>query len=207
MLTPGKYHAPSSLRERKKAETRANILAAAHRLFHQTSFNETTIEQICEQVKISKRSFFRYFRDKESLLFPNRAKRLAIFVAFLEKHQEAENPFEILRMASRVFGPEYTEHRANMMAQQALIRTSPALRARQQEIDRDWEKRIALAFSRRSGTGPEDDLWAQVIAGAIMGVVRATMNYWFDRNCEGDLTQIGLDALDCLERGFPLPRS
>ena len=71
------------------------------------------------------------------------------------------------------------------------------------EIDRDWEEAIANTFSLRSGNHPADDLWARVLAGAIMGVVRSTMNYWFDRKCEDDLTQLGLDALDFLERGFP----
>jgi hypothetical protein len=36
-----------------------------------------------------------------------------------------------------------------------------------------------------------------------MGVVRSTMNFWFDHDCDPDLTQLGLDALNYLERGFP----
>jgi len=195
--------APKSLRERKKSENQATVLAVAHRLFRRSSFDETTLREICGESGISKRTFFRYFRDKESLVFPHREERLAEFVRFLESHQQVENPFDSLRAATRAFGTRYNENKAYLMATQEMILSSPALLARETEIDRDWEQAISRAFSARSGNDPSQDLWARVLAGAIMGVVRATMNYWFDRQCEDDLTQLGLDALDFLERGFP----
>ena len=193
----------SSLRERKKAAIRANVLEVAHRLFHKDGFDATTIEQICSESLISKRSFFRYFRDKESLIFPKREERLSVFVAFLEHHQDVDNPFESLRLATKVFGAEYNKNKKRLRDQQALIRSSLALLSREREIDQDWQTAIAGAFSARAGNSPESDLWARVLAGAIMGVVRSTMTFWFERNCEDDLTQLGPAALDYLERGFP----
>ena len=78
----------SGLRERKKAAVRANVLEVAHRLFHEQGFDATPIDQICSEALISKRSFFRYFRDKESLVFPNREERLSVFVSFLETNHD-----------------------------------------------------------------------------------------------------------------------
>lgn len=199
MQTPQKM----TLRERKKAEARAKVLDTAHRLFRRDSFEGTTLEVICIKSGISKRTFFRYFRDKESLVFPHREERLTTFIAFLKEHEQVENPFDSLRLATQVFGAQYNENKDHFLAQQAVILASPALMARELEIDKDWEEAIANAFSARSGNNAEDDLWARVLAGAIMGVVRATMTYWFDRNSQDDLTQLGLDALNYLERGFP----
>ena len=191
------------LRERKKAAIRAKVLEVAQLLFHRTGFATTTIDQICAEALISKRTFFRYFRDKESLVFPHREVRLTVFVAFLESNQDAENPFDVLRHATRLFGSEYHKNKERLRSQQSLIANSPPLLSREREIDQDWQLVIANAFSARAGHSPENDLWAQVLAGAIMGVVRSTMNFWFAHNCENDLTQLGLDALDYLERGFP----
>lgn len=191
------------LRERKKAAVRAKVLEIAHELFHQSGFDATTIDQICDNALISKRSFFRYFKDKESLVFPHRDEKLVLFVAFLENNQHAENPFDVLRMATRLFGSKYYENRARLQAQQTLIVNSFSLLSREREIDQDWQLAIASAFSQRADNRPENDLWAQVLAGAIMGVVRSTMDFWFAHNCEDDLTQLGLDALTYLERGFP----
>jgi AcrR family transcriptional regulator len=192
-----------SLRAQKKAAARANVLEIAHRLFQAHGFEGTTIDQLCSEALISKRTFFRYFRDKESLVFPNREERLDVFVAFLTQNQNAENPFAILRMAVHMFGSEYNKHRERLLEKQAVIRASPDLLAREREIDLDWQFAIANAFAARSGNSPDGDLWARVLAGAIMGVVRSTMNFWFERNCEDDLTQLGLDALTYLEKGFP----
>jgi AcrR family transcriptional regulator len=192
-----------TLRERKKAEAHAKVIKNAHRLFRKNSFDATTLEMICEASSISKRTFFRYFRDKESLAFPRREERLAHFVHFLKANEQVDNPFESLRIATQIFGAQYNEHKEHLAAQQAVIRSSPALLAREREIDLDWQREIATAFSSRAGNHPEDDLWAQVLAGAIMGVVRSTMTYWFDRGCQDDLVHLGMAALDHLERGFP----
>jgi AcrR family transcriptional regulator len=193
------------LRERKKAVARANVLEVSHRLFRAEGFDSTTIEQICSETLISKRTFFRYFRDKESLVFPNREERLSVFVDFLEANRDVDNPFESLRLATRLFGAEYNKNKnkKHLRDQQWVIHSSLALLSREREIDQDWQKAIADAFSARAGNSPESDLWARVLAGAIMGVVRSTMTFWFDRGCDDDLTQLGLDALNYLEQGFP----
>ena len=193
----------SQLRERKKAAIRSKVLEVAHKLFHQSGFDGTTIEQICNEALISKRTFFRYFKDKESLVFPNREEKLEAFIAFLDNHRDVDNPFDSLRQATRIFGSEYAKNKDRLRTQQTLIENSLELRAREREIDQDWEKAIAGALSARAGQAPGSDLWAQVLAGAIIGVVRSTMTFWFAQNCEIDLTLLGLDALECLEKGFP----
>ena len=192
-----------SLREQKKALARAKTLDVAHKLFREKGFEQTTLEEICAEASISKRTFFRYFRDKESLIFPNRESRLEAFRMFLQAYGDAENPFEVLRLATEVFSREYNHNFDKILAQQTLIQSSPSLRAREAEIDRDWEIEIAAAFARRSGPGRQNELWAAVAAGAVMGVVRATMRQWFAHGCREDLNALGQMAIDSLERGFP----
>jgi len=191
-----------SLRDQKKAEIRASVLEIAHRKFHEQGYDSTTIEEICSEAMISKRTFFRYFQDKESLVFPNREERLEIFIAFLEMNGDAENPFDTLRDATRLFGSEYHMKADKLMSQQRLIQSSTTLIAREREIDRDWEVEIARAFAKRTA-GPQAGLWSAVTAGAVMGVVRATVNYWCETEGEDDLALLGLHAIDCLEKGFP----
>jgi AcrR family transcriptional regulator len=192
-----------SLREQKKLEARNKTLEVAQRLFHEKGFDDTTIEEICAESMISKRTFFRYFRDKESLLFPNREERLETFKMFLATNDEADNPFDVLRVATEVFSDNYAEAAPKILAQQEIIQSSPALRAREREIDRDWEREIAAAFSRRSKETRQNELWSAVVAGAVMGVVRATMRQWYAHGATEDLGELGQAAIDCLERGFP----
>ncbi len=191
-----------SLREKKKLQMRANVLETAHELFHKQGFEETTIEEICAESEISKRTFFRYFRDKESLVFPNRDERLEAFTSFLAANKDSDNPFDTLRSATAVFGQLHRAKKHKILAQQALIKSSPALQAREREIDQDWEDAIAAAFRTRTSDSEQNALWARVRAGAVMGVVRATVTYWFETQCKDNLEELGMAAIERLERGF-----
>ena len=55
-------------RERKKARTEAEIVAAAMALFQKQGFEGTTMEQISETADISKGTLYNYFPAKEAIL-------------------------------------------------------------------------------------------------------------------------------------------
>jgi len=191
-----------SLRERKKDATRQSLLRVANRHFHAKGFEATTIDEICDEVGISRRTFFRYLPNKEALVFPHRAERLGRLIRFLKEASPGENPFDSLRRATSVFAREYMENRKQLLVQQKLIQGSPELLAREHEIDRDWEAAMAQSFRERRGPGHASELRARVLAGATIGVIRATMRHWFSTGGKANLDKLGCEALDCLERGF-----
>lgn len=193
----------TSLRERKKAATRHAVLTFAHERFHAVGFDAVTVEEICDAVEVSKRTFFRYFNSKEALVFPKRERHLVDFQAVLDSALPDESPFDTLRRATRVSSVEYTANAPQILAQQVLIQGSPALQACEREIDGDWEAAMAAFLEKQAGdTGSPLRAW--VLAGAAIGVVRATMRHWYDVQGAEDLCQLGMEAIDCLERGFPL---
>jgi AcrR family transcriptional regulator len=192
-----------SLREQKKKQTRAALLAEAHRLFTERGYDDATVEEICERAGVSKRTFFRYFPSKEDLVFPNHEERLARFLTFLASADHAMPAFDTLRLATRVFAADYMENREHFIAQQRLIETSPGLMAREHQIDLAWEQVMAAWFGRKLGLGTEEpELAAKVLAGAAIGVIRATMRHWTSRNGADDLEALGISAIAKLERGF-----
>jgi len=62
-------HPPLSRRARKKERTRRGIYTAATALFAARSFDEVTIEEICENADVAKATFFLHFPSKAALLF------------------------------------------------------------------------------------------------------------------------------------------
>ncbi|WP_246394727.1 TetR/AcrR family transcriptional regulator [Corynebacterium anserum] len=53
------------LRERKRRETYLRIEDEATRLFLEKSYDEVTLEEICEAAVVSRRTFFNYFQSKD----------------------------------------------------------------------------------------------------------------------------------------------
>ena len=115
---------PSSelgLREQKRLATRHRIEDAATRLVDESSFDEVTIEEICEAAGISRRTFFNYFSTKESavigatsepltekqrndFLSADASNLLQLMVEHIKQHlQTAHQTPEILDRRQRIF--------------------------------------------------------------------------------------------------------
>jgi AcrR family transcriptional regulator len=57
-----------SRRERKKEETKENIIDNAINFFKEKGFQETSMEEIAEKSDVSKGTLYNYFENKESIL-------------------------------------------------------------------------------------------------------------------------------------------
>ncbi|MGE7388357.1 TetR family transcriptional regulator [Streptomyces sp. NPDC004126] len=55
------------LRERKRLRTRQSLVATALERYTRDGFESTTLDDITDEVEISKRTFFRYFTSKEDV--------------------------------------------------------------------------------------------------------------------------------------------
>ncbi|OJZ73937.1 TetR family transcriptional regulator [Mycobacterium paraffinicum] len=62
--------------ERRKAEVRERILAAAFELFLQQGVSATTIEAICERADVANRTFFNHFATRQDMIRALAQRRL-----------------------------------------------------------------------------------------------------------------------------------
>ncbi|MEV4046605.1 TetR/AcrR family transcriptional regulator [Streptomyces sp. NPDC049744] len=63
----GDAGAPQTLRQRKKAQTRQALVNEALQSFTRHGADAVTLDDLCLQVGVSKRTFFRYFTSKEDV--------------------------------------------------------------------------------------------------------------------------------------------
>jgi AcrR family transcriptional regulator len=87
---------------RRKARTRAGLLAAARQLFAAQGLEHTTVAEIAEHADIATGSFYNYFHTKEELLDALLEEELSEQLRVLQLRQaEVEDPAEKISIAHR----------------------------------------------------------------------------------------------------------
>jgi AcrR family transcriptional regulator len=72
---------PGSLRDRKRRRAEEAIRKAALELFTERGFDEVSVTEIAERAEVGRTTFFRYFGDKQEVLFPEPGAESAEAVA------------------------------------------------------------------------------------------------------------------------------
>src|SRR5277367_873209 len=118
-----------SLRERKKARTRAALREHALRLFREQGYQATTVEQIAAAAEVSPSTFFRYFPTKEDVVLQD---DLDVRMVEAFERQPAElSAIAAIRAAVREALASYTPaDLALILETTELTRTVPEIRAR-----------------------------------------------------------------------------
>ncbi|WP_035720027.1 TetR/AcrR family transcriptional regulator [Gordonia shandongensis] len=187
------------LRERQKARTRADIRAAAIDLFTSQGYDATTVAQIADAADVSHTTFFRYFQSKEQVIVSDDLdeKRAAAFAAI----PAGLDHFALVReILTRMYRIEVDDPWASNLDRLRIVRAEPSLRAMfQLESDRVISE-VTGMIAEYLGVDP-DSMRLRVFVAAVAGV----MFHMVDIS-EKELPDLEeyLDALDCMERGFPL---
>jgi AcrR family transcriptional regulator len=192
----------SSLRERKKAITRATIQEQALRLFLAKGYNGTTVEEIAAAAGVSHMTFFRYFPTKEDVVLTDEYDAL---IAEQISTRPADEPVvEKVRHAFREgLDLIYAANRTLLLARTRLIIGTPALRARLWEQQHATERLIvtALAASHAGSGGPtetEYDLGARVVAAACLAAITTAVEVWAESTGSRELPDMIDQALTAL---------
>jgi AcrR family transcriptional regulator len=192
------------LRQRKQSKTREALIRAAWELFGRQGYEATTVEQIAEAAEVSRRTYFRYFPTKEAVVYARREARLARFRRLLAGHS---GPAQSVRSALLELAADSMRDRAELLEQHTLIRSAPGLLALDLQLDRDWALALAEALAGTPRPSAAQARRARILAGALLGAIRATLDEWFSGGCEQDLVELGREALETLKQGLESERA
>jgi AcrR family transcriptional regulator len=126
---PQQEPASLSLRERQKWVAQSTIEETALRLFLLHGYEHTSIQDIADAVKMSPRTFFRYFASKdEVLLGPMRAAQQEALHA-LRSVPAPSTPDDALRAMLMLLARRYEEQRDRFVLRYQVVMQSPSIAA------------------------------------------------------------------------------
>ncbi len=151
-----------SLREERKVRTSAAIAAAALDLFAARSYAAVTVAEVAAAARVGERTLYRYFADKEDLLFgEDEGFRVELRTA-IEQRRAGEPPFAVLRGASATVARALEDRRDEVRRRAEVIASAPALAARERAKHAAWESVLAEALRERGVATGEARLLGRV---------------------------------------------
>jgi AcrR family transcriptional regulator len=185
------------LRELKKERTKRALEAAALRLFRERGYAETSVAAIAAEAEVSRRTFFRYFRSKEGVVFANAAENAHRLQEAIESEPDGADPLRVFGNAVvRLTALDMDEQmKEETLARQRLFLDNLELRSRLSEVARLWRPYLAEALAARAGRREPDE--SDLLYSAVgITVIQTVLDQWTEADGSDDLAQRFRDAFD-----------
>jgi AcrR family transcriptional regulator len=189
----------SGLRERKKLAVRRALSSAAVRLAVERGLENVTIEDITAEADVSVRTFGNYFSGKyEAIcaLGTDRARRIG---AELLGRPAREPLWEALVNAvlAHYDGADQAPD-GEWLAGLKLVLTAPAIRGEYLKVNSEMQEVLAAAIATRTRIDPGQDMYPQILAGAVTAAAQVAVRRWFAADPPVPLRPVLRQALDQL---------
>ncbi|MGW5386404.1 TetR/AcrR family transcriptional regulator [Nocardia sp. NPDC003963] len=169
------------LRERKKLRTRQALVDTALELFAERGFDSTTLDELCDAVDVSKRTFFRNFTSKEDVAMAPLRDLWAAFLADLATREPGTGPLyrtlrdSLLAAVDRMPADGWATRAVHS---HRLAQSTPSMAANNLEFC-DRTVREALEILRtRYGTGLPTDLRPRLALDIAVAAFHRALDAW-----------------------------
>lgn len=189
------------LRERKKQATRDALRLAALRLAAERGWDQVRVEDIAAEAGVSVRTFSNYFATKEEALLATGQQRAERILQALAARPDGEPLWAALTEAI-VDG--FTGDEGDMR-QVVRIQSGPLLTDEHLKTYAVIESGVAAAVASRIGADADRDLYPRLVASAVMGAIRVTMEHWRQAGATRSLPAVLRDSLGQVGAGLPIP--
>jgi AcrR family transcriptional regulator len=174
--------APLGRREKRKQEIRTRIEDAAYALFKARGIEETSIEQICVEADVARRTFYGHFPNKHALLGGLGISRLYNQSEPMLRELMAKQHSTRGRLQAMI---DYIE--SNFAGYQdidrQLILIAPSAFAEDREQQREIGNSSLASFTHLIQTGLElgdvrDDFSPEILAAMVVGTLNMLTTSW-----------------------------
>lgn len=200
--------AGESLRDRKKQQTRKAIEDAAWELFTERGYAETSVDDIAARADVAPRTFFRYFQNKEAVLYGEVDEMLdAMAESF--RSRSVDEPLGVSLMAAVDEVMSRVKKDRDRMMRRFEMQRAAGIEDPGEAVRQIFAKRVADLVREREAGEPDVELRARVVSSALMATNAVAMEYWLEQGAEGDPNSCFKDCYGLLTSIFgasPPPR-
>ena len=179
-----------SLREEKKVRTSATIASAALDLFAARGYDAVTVAEVAAAAAVGERTLYRYFADKEDLLFAEDEGFRTELRAAIERQPSGEPAFAVVRGASATVARSLEDRRDEVRRRAEVIAGAPALAARERAKHVAWEAVLAEALHARGAAAGE----ARLLGRIAVACYDEALTRWLAADPPGGTLAAELDA-------------
>ncbi|UWP85511.1 TetR family transcriptional regulator [Dactylosporangium fulvum] len=170
-----------------QSRTRHDLTAAAIELFLTKGYDETTVDEIAEAAGVARRTFFRHFRSKEDVVFPDHDECLTRVEQILTGADPAQRPMAAIASATHLVMDMYADDPAASVQRYRLTRHVAALRDREITATSRYQRVFTSYLNRRSGGRPHSRLPDEVAAAAVVAAHNHVLRQWLRDGGKGDV--------------------
>jgi AcrR family transcriptional regulator len=166
-----------------QGSVRQRLVEAAFDLFEERGFEQTTVDDIAERAGVGRTTFFRNFRAKEQVIFPDHEGLLTAIRGRLAT-SSPETAVVGVTEAARLVLHHYVEEGHRARQRYALTRTVPALRDRERAGVQQYERLFATFIREWLDGGPRSALRAELLANAVVTAHNHVLRAWLRREVD-----------------------
>jgi AcrR family transcriptional regulator len=166
------------LRERKKLRTRRDLSETALRLFTERGYDATTLDDLCDAVEVSKRTFFRNYRSKEDVALAADSDLWSACLEYVAARKMDGPLLEALREAlTSTLGAMDSDWDHRFLATRELSESVPALQAHSLGYCQDTTRALGEAVRGRGGDHT-DEVRRSLTVEIFAATWRTASLYW-----------------------------
>jgi len=156
-----------SLRERKQQRARDEIIEAASDLFAERGYANVTVADIAERAEVGRTTFFRYFGDKQEVVFAGEQDWLDDVTTRHRAHEPVEPPtlteaVATLRDTVAAICASATQDPRHYLRREQLMAENPELADRSARKQRLFASSIAEILREQGASAPTAALAPQI---------------------------------------------
>ncbi|MCF8784996.1 TetR family transcriptional regulator [Rhodococcus ruber] len=199
---------PSGRRNRRMERTRAALVGEARALTARHGLAGFTVEELCERVEISRRTFFNYFPSKEDAVLGEPPLSLTLeeedaFVAAGRHDGDGISPTLLQDLVAvllaQIGRTDFTREHAKQYHD--IIHREPQLLPRILHNGETQLRRFAEVVARRENLPPDDPL-PRTVVYALADITRHTADEFFGDDTDRPFAELLLRNLDTVRRLF-----